>query len=147
MYVRCVSVLVVALYEHQELGGIRVECDGLEKLFSFSLLLVKMPSDTFLFSACTVLVTSCEGSWRLMWFLVRILCLMFLLDPRLKCLIAPVGIWCLFCLVIFSVRFGGCVNVGEVFYVEVCIFGVYILRERVPICSVSVSVGALTWRC
>ena len=30
--------------------------------------------------------------------------------------------------------FDGCVDVGEVFYVEVCKFSVYVVRERAPVC-------------
>ena len=43
--------------------------------------------------------------------------------------------------------FGGSVNVGEVVDVEVCKFSVNVVRERAPVCSVIVSVGALGWRC
>ena len=64
----------------------------------------KMSSDISLFSVCNLSATSCEGDWRLRWFLVRILSLMFLLNPGLYCLIAPVGIWSLLCLLIMSVR-------------------------------------------
>ena len=39
--VRCISVSVSkVLYEPSEFGGICVECDGLKKLFLFSLLFV-----------------------------------------------------------------------------------------------------------
>ena len=61
-------------------------------------------SDISLFSICILLVTSCEGNWHLRGFIVRILCLIFLLKPLLKCLTAPVGIWSLLCLVIVLVR-------------------------------------------
>ena len=55
----------------------------------------KMSSGISLLSVCIWSATSCEGSWRLRWFLIRILCLMFLLNPVVKCLI-----WSLLCLVI-----------------------------------------------
>ena len=62
-----------------------------------------MSSDISLFCVCTLLTISCEASWRLRWFLVRILS-MFLLNQWLKCLIAPVRICSLLCLVIMSAR-------------------------------------------
>ena len=41
MCVRCICVCVIeALYEPPEFGGIGVECDGVEKLFPFSLFFV-----------------------------------------------------------------------------------------------------------
>ena len=43
--------------------------------------------------------------------------------------------------------FGGCVNVAEVAYDEICKFGIYVVRERAPVCSVVDSVGALVWSC
>ena len=43
--------------------------------------------------------------------------------------------------------FDDCVNFGEVVYVEICKFGVYVVRERAPVCSVVVCVCALGWRC
>ena len=64
----------------------------------------KMSSDISLFSVTILLATSCEGCWRLTWFLVRTLCLMFLLNPGLNRSIAPVGIWSLLCLIIILVR-------------------------------------------
>ena len=64
----------------------------------------KISLDISLFSVCILLATSCEESWHLRWFLVRILCRMFLLNPGLNCLIAPVVIWSLGYLMIMSVR-------------------------------------------
>ena len=42
---------------------------------------------------------------------------------------------------------GGCCNVGELVYVGICKFGVYVVLNRAPICFVVVSVGTLGWRC
>ena len=64
----------------------------------------KMSSDISLFSVCSLLATSCEEIWRLRWFLVRILSLIFLLNPGLYRLIFPVGIWSLLWLIIMSVK-------------------------------------------
>ena len=52
MSVGCVSVGVIeALYEPPEFGGIYVECDGLEMLFPFSLLLERNVVE-YLFVRC-----------------------------------------------------------------------------------------------
>ena len=48
-----------------------------------------------LFIVCMQLMIFGVGRVCLRWSLVRILCLTFLLNPGLNCLIAPVGIYCL----------------------------------------------------
>ena len=76
-----------------------------------------------------------------------ILSLMLLLNPGLYCLIVPVGIWSLLCLMIMSVRCFVAVLVSGKLLMLKSKFSVNVVRERAPICSVVVSVGALGWRC
>ena len=58
-----------------------------------------------LFSVCMRLMISGVGGWCLRRFLVRILCLMFLLKPGLNCLIAPVGMYSLLLCIIVLLKY------------------------------------------
>ena len=49
----------------------------------------------YLFRVCMRMIITGVGRWCLRWILVQILCLMFLLNLELNCLIAPVEIKCL----------------------------------------------------
>ena len=98
------SLLLRFCISLQSLEGFVLNVTDSRSCFILVCFSCKMSSDISLFSVSILLGTSCEGSWRLRWFLVQILCLMFLLNLGLKCLTAPVGIWSLLCLVIVSVR-------------------------------------------
>ena len=99
-----VYLLLRLCLSFQSLQGIVLDVTDSSSSFHLMYCSCKISSDISFFSVCILLATSCEGDRGLRWFIVRILCLIFLLNAGLKCLIAPVGIWSLLCLVIVSVR-------------------------------------------
>ena len=66
--------------------------------------LCRISSCIYSFNVCMRLMISGVGRWCLKWFLVRILCLMFLLKPGPNRLIELVGIYCLLLCVIVVLK-------------------------------------------
>ena len=79
----------------QSLEGFVLNVSESSTCFHFVCCSCRISSDISLFSVCMRLMISGVGNCRLRCFRACILSLMFLLIPGLKCLTAPVGIYCL----------------------------------------------------
>ena len=78
----------------QSLEGLVLNVRDSSICFHFVCCSCRISSDISLFSVCKRLMISGVGNCRLRWFRACILSLMFLLIPGLKCLTAPVGMYC-----------------------------------------------------
>ena len=76
-----VYVLLKLCMSLQSLEGFVLNVMDLRSCFHLVCCSCKMSLDISLLRVSILLATSWEGSWRLRWFLVQILCLMFLLNP------------------------------------------------------------------
>ena len=79
----------------QSLEGFVLNVSESSSCFHFVCCSCWISSDISLFSVCIRLRISGVGNCRLRWFRACIFNLVFLLIPGLKCLTAPVGIYCL----------------------------------------------------
>ena len=79
----------------QSLEGFVLNVSESSSCFHFVCCSCWISSDISLFSVCIRLMISGVGNRCLSWFRVWILCLMFLLNPGLRCFTAPVGMCCL----------------------------------------------------
>ena len=77
----------------QTLEGLFVYEMVLRRCFHVICCSYRISSDISLFNVFMRLMVSGVGRWCLRWFLVRILCLIILLNPAQNCLVVPVGIY------------------------------------------------------